>query len=595
MPAPSLVPPGFTFIANVAPGILASTALVVLTNRYAPIRVSGLAWAGLFIAFVPIYATFKRVIRNIIWARESKKMGARMAPFHQRTAYTMGLDLIYQMLQNFSYGCLGDPLPGIPDEIRNTFSLNVFGDYIFMTSEPDHLKTILATDFDSFEKGESFRRDHNSVLGTGVFNSDGDMWKFHRGMTRPFFARERITDFDLFDHHCNIAISKMKERLAEGEAIDFQDVISRFTLDSATDFLFGSCVNSLSAPLPYAWNSSKSHPADKRHPSDLFARAFADAQNVVSRRSRQLDFWLLAEFFRDKSRKPMSTIYEYIDPILKDALARKTSGETKHQSFSNAEEAKSDTLLDDLLLEVDDFDVIRDEIVNIMIAGRDTTMATITFAVYCLSQNPQHFETLRREIMSVVGPYRRPTPGDLKACKYLRAVINETLRLYPPVPFNIRRSKRNTTLPSRDGKPFFVPGGTDISYSVLFMHRREDLWGPDALIFDPARFLDERLHKYLIPNPFIFLPFNAGPRICLGQQFAYNEVSYTLIKLLQEFDSIELDAVAQPPDSRPPPAWKNEPGLKGREKIWPKTHLTLYSHKGLWLRMKTAEEKNSTS
>ena len=57
-----------------------------------------------------------------------------------------------------------------------------------------------------------------------------------------------------------------------------------------------------------------------------------------------------------------------------------------------------------------------------------------------------------------------------------------------------------------------------ITYPVLLMHRRTDLWGPDALEFDPDRFLDDRLHKYLIPNPFIFLPFNAGPRICLGQQ-----------------------------------------------------------------------------
>lgn len=57
-----------------------------------------------------------------------------------------------------------------------------------------------------------------------------------------------------------------------------------------------------------------------------------------------------------------------------------------------------------------------------------------------------------------------------------------------------------------------------ILYSVFLMHRREDLWGPDALQFDPDRFIDGRLQKYLTPNPFIFLPFNAGPRICLGQQ-----------------------------------------------------------------------------
>lgn len=107
MPAPSLVPPGFTFLANIAPGILASTALVVLTNRYAPFRVSGPTWTGLFISFVPIYATLKRIIQDIIWARECKRLGARMAPFLQKTAYTMGFDLVYDMLYNFSHGCIG--------------------------------------------------------------------------------------------------------------------------------------------------------------------------------------------------------------------------------------------------------------------------------------------------------------------------------------------------------------------------------------------------------------------------------------------------------------------------------------------------------
>ncbi|THU75943.1 cytochrome P450 [Dendrothele bispora CBS 962.96] len=121
------------------------------------------------------------------------------------------------------------------------------------------------------------------------------------------------------------------------------------------------------------------------------------------------------------------------------------------------------------------------------------------------------------------------------------------------------------------------------------MHRREDLWGPDALDFDPDRFLDERLHKYLTPNPFIFLPFNAGPRICLGQQFAYNEASYFLIKLLQKFDDFSLALDVQP--SLPPPEWKPEPGTtKGRDKVMLFSQLTMSVKDGLWIRMKSVNE-----
>jgi cytochrome P450 len=113
--------------------------------------------------------------------------------------------------------------------------------------------------------------------------------------------------------------------------------------------------------------------------------------------------------------------------------------------------------------------------------------------------------------------------------------------------------------------------------------------------FDPDRFLDERLHKYLTPNPFIFVPFNAGPRICLGQQvnsppsspsfhaglicvsiqFAYNETSFFLIRLLQQFSAVSLVPEAQSPEARPPKEWALEPGRKGKEKVRIKSNLTM--------------------
>jgi cytochrome P450 len=111
------------------------------------------------------------------------------------------------------------------------------------------------------------------------------------------------------------------------------------------------------------------------------------------------------------------------------------------------------------------------------------------------------------------------------------------------------------------------------------------MWGPDALEFDPDRFLDERAKKYLTNNPFLFVPFNAGPRICLGQQFAYNEMSFMFIRLLQNFSSISLDTDAQPPETRIPPSWATAKGRKGMEKVWPKSHLTMYADGGLWVKM----------
>ncbi|KAG6898455.1 hypothetical protein C0993_006789 [Termitomyces sp. T159_Od127] len=109
------------------------------------------------------------------------------------------------------------------------------------------------------------------------------------------------------------------------------------------------------------------------------------------------------------------------------------------------------------------------------------------------------------------------------------------------------------------------------------MHRRKDLWGPDADEFDPDRFLDARLKKYLLSNSFIFLPFNAGPRICLGQQFAYNEISFMLIRFMQQFTSVSLDEAASPPQAKPPAHWAEGVGRKAIEKVYLKSHLTMYA------------------
>ena len=111
---------------------------------------------------------------------------------------------------------------------------------------------------------------------------------------------------------------------------------------------------------------------------------------------------------------------------------------------------------------------------------------------------------------------------------------------------------------------------------------------PPAHEFDPDRFLDDRVKRYLVPNPFIFLPFNAGPRICLGQQFAYNEASTVIARIAQAFEEIRLDMDSNP-EAKPPADWANGNGRKATEKICVKSHLTIYAKGGVWVKMKEAD------
>ncbi|KAF8126892.1 cytochrome P450 [Boletus edulis] len=584
----TMVAPGLAFLARFAGHLLAHCLVATASWRLSSLcGISVSLWwfaFGLMVWF-PMRITLKVLARN----REEAALGAQPIPILSGEMFG-SVDLMFRLVEAMRTGYPGDVMTDAIATIGNCYNFRVMFDDLLFTIEPQHIKAILATDFESFVKGDRFKAQMLSVLGTGVFNSDADMWKFHRAMTRPFFTHDRISHFNIFDRHAEDAITQIKSRLRAGYPVDLQDAVSRFTLDSATEFLFGKCVHSLSAGLVYPDNAIPiENLVGTSNIADDFARAFAKAQNVASERVRRSWLWPLFELWGDVTVEPMKVVNAYIEPILKDAIEKvKTTPRGKTAPDSSDE----GTLLDHLVRLTTDPVVLRDEILNIMIAGRDTTAGTLTFVVYFLSTHPHVLARLRDEIMTKIGPTDRPTYEAIRDMKYLRAVINETLRLFPAVPFNIRESIRATTLPSSNPseKPYYVPANTQVSYSVFLMHRRKDLWGPDAEAFDPDRFLDDRLHKYLIPQPFIFLPFNAGPRICLGQQFAYNEMSFMLIRLLQQFDTFSLAPDAQA-HTLPPAAWAEAAGRKATEKIFPKVHLTMYVHGGLWVRMTEANNE----
>ncbi|KAK0438207.1 cytochrome P450 [Armillaria borealis] len=517
--------------------------------------------------------------------REAAKMGALLTPIVQESS----ISILGRVVDGFKNGYPGEVFQTWSERYGHTFSFGSLSDRRVFTTEPEHVKAILATQFQDFEKGPFSIAAAKALVGVGVFNSDGEMWKFHRTTTRPFFNKARISDFDNFERHAVSTISQIKARLREGYPVDFQDVVSRFTMDSATEYLFGKDVNSIAAGLPYPAGSPLAGSFHfVNHPSNSFVEAFAKAQEQMVVRVQKGPSWPLSEIWADKVQPLRKVINDFVQPMLSEALGRKAKGV---KSVGLDKDLDSTSLLDRLVQDIDDPKVIQDELINILIAGRDTTSSLLTFAVYMMCEHPDMAARLRSEILEKVGT-GKPTYDDIRDMKYLRAFLNETLRLYPTVPENSRASRVATTLPNKGRTPYYIPSSTRVIYSVFLMHRRTDLWGPDALEFDPDRFLDSRVHKYLTPNPFIFAPFNAGPRICLGQQFAYNEASYYLVRLLQTFSSFSLAVDVQPPEGIPPKSWTTTPGTtKGREKIMLGIHVTLYAKAGLWVRMEEAREE----
>ncbi|KAJ7923482.1 cytochrome P450 monooxygenase pc-1 [Mycena leptocephala] len=532
-----MVSPGVAFLIRSSP-TLSIPLFTSVGLRLFPM------WAAivLAIASLPLYTFFSVLLRDWRNQRAATALGARLVPVVKGKSIG-SIDILKRMRHNRAHG--------YPAGRRRQLQ-SLWMDRILTTS-PEHIKLILSTDFNNYIKGERFKYGMHSVLGTGVFNSDADQWKFHRQMTRPFFSRERISHFDIFDRHADDVISLLRQRMKGGYSVDFQDLIGRFTMDSASEFLFNSCVHSLKANLPYPHNARA---------AIKFTDAFSDAMVCISQREVLGRIWPLFEIFGDKTAEPMRAISEYLDPVIHAAMERSASPGREELS-----------LLDDLLNTTSG-------------TGRDTTMHTLTVVIYFLSSATSSFTMYpdvcaraREEVLTQVGPSRRPTYDDIKDMKYLRAVINETMRLYPSVPFNVRKYQA-TTWPSPDPneKPLYIPAGTQIPYSIFMMHRRKDLWGPDGdrrILTGP--FLDERLKTYLLKNAFQFLPFNAGPRICLGQQFAYNEMSFMIIRLLQAFSSFSLDEDAFSPEGR-----------KAIDKFRPKLHMAMSTVDGLWIKVKDA-------
>ncbi|KAI6040654.1 cytochrome P450 [Pisolithus marmoratus] len=541
------IPPGLIYISGRLPRLVRVLGLAYAGSRIWAIVFDKPAPRWLVVSAylfpIPLTMTCGILYTYIRDRRDAARRGAVLAP-QVKSRWPGGFDVLLSIARGFRKGHIGSPFDQYCQEYGPTFNARImFEDRIF-TTEPEHIKAILTTQFSSFEKGPVLWDQLRALLGTGVFNSDGEIWKFHRSMTRPFFSKDRISHFDIFDKHAEDALNQAKARLQEGYPVDFQDMICRFTLDSATEFLFGKSVSSLSAGLVYPKHSQPGQNKDyTNHPANTFAQAFSAAQYRATYRGRFGTFWRLTEFWRDRVREEMQVCHRFIDPILKDALETKKSmgGEQSTGRVCSKERVDlEDTLLGHLVDCTEDPVVIRDEIVNILIAGRDTRLSA--------------------EVLTKVGSSRRPTYDDVREMKYMRAVINETLRLYAPVPFNVRASTEAAVWPGvNGGPPIYIPPKTRIPYSVFLMHRRKDLWGPDAEIFDPNRFLDERV-KYLTSNPFIFLPFNAGPRIYIQTR---------------------------------PAACAKGTGRHSQEKVIIKHHLTLYADGGLWVRMGEAGDANN--
>ncbi|KAJ5787144.1 Cytochrome P450 E-class CYP52 [Penicillium paradoxum] len=481
-----------------------------------------------FAAAAIVLQVIRMTINSWQHSRNATKLGCGGVPAYP-CKDPFGIDTLKQ-------GLAADKVKLIPElaERRNrviseqenryvtTFSLLNLGRTHISTIDPKNIQAILATQFKDFELGAARRSALHPLLGTGVFTADGEEWSRSRGLLRPQFTREQISQLDLEEKHVQKAMQALPVAANKWTATtDIQSIFFRLTIDSATEFLFGESAESQLGALQ-----------GLTRPEDSFANYFDKSQWVCAQRGRFESLRFLAE--NKETKFSDKQVQAYVDKVVSNALAA-----SQNEKTASSDEKSNYVFLQALLEVTRDPVELRSQLLNILLAGRDTTASLLSWTFLMLARHPAVFAKLRESIISSFGTYSNPKNisfANLKSCQYLQYVMNEALRLYPVVPFNRRTAVQNTTIPRGGGPdgqdPVYVRKGQSVTYSTHVMHRRKDLWGPDADDFKPDRWTNRK------PG-WEYVPFNGGPRICIGQQFALTEAGYVIVRLLQRFDQIE--------------------------------------------------------
>jgi long-chain fatty acid omega-monooxygenase len=376
--------------------------------------------------------------------------------------------------------------------------------------DPRDVKYILVDNFENYPKGQEISAIFRVLAGDGIFNSDGELWRAQRKtMSHVFKIRSLRSMLNVFVDHGRKLVRLLDDVAARDGVVDLQDLMFRFTFDTATKFAFGYELRSLENGV-----------------SD-FSRAFDRVQSLVERRSRN-PFWRLAPI----SAEDRGAVAK-LDELTALIIARRRAEMAEQQSNGEAGD-------DDLLaLYIKHFpgctdQYLRDMILNTALASRDTMASTLSYAFYYLAKNEDVNERMIDELNRNVADLSNPQYEELlpRSIGYTRAVLRETLRLAPPVMFDPKENIADDVLPSG----LRIPKGTTVVWSAFISGRIPEFWigtGYPIDQFAPERHMDGGKS---LPHPILRdLPFQAGPRICLGMSMARLEMSTVLAMLAPRY------------------------------------------------------------
>ena len=367
---------------------------------------------------------------------------------------------------------------------------------LYLFSHPDLVRDVLVTNHKNFHKGRGLERAKN-LLGEGLLTSEGDYHLRQRRLAQPAFHRQRVSAYGAT---MSAYAATRRERWRAGTEIDVHQEMMALTLAIVGKTLFD---------------------ADVEHEADEIGAALATT-------FESFNFGFFLPFGELLERLPLpatlrfkkararldATIYRMIDERRRAPVDR---GDLLSMLLLAQDTEGDGTGMSDLQL--------RDEAMTIFLAGHETTANALTWTLYLLSQNPDVEQRVHAELDAALGR-RLPSADDLAALPYTRMVLAESMRLYPPAWIVGRRA-----MGPFEANGYTIPARSIVLLSQYVMHR-DERWFPEPDRFDPDRFLPERQAER---PKFAYFPFGGGPRVCIGEQFAWMEGIILLATIVQRW------------------------------------------------------------
>ena len=396
----------------------------------------------------------------------------------------------------------------LADEYGDIVRFYFFGRSLYMVNNPDYIREVLVTKADSFPKAERDITILSKFLGNGLLTSEGDFHKKQRKLAQPVFHRQRIQSYaETMVAYTNQVVGNWRD----GESRQICDEMMSLTMFIVAKTLFDADMDDMAGEV------------------ETIGQAIEDLQAISNAEYRT--FIILPEWVPTRNnrlrKKGRAVMYGIIDRLIAERRATAVNGRI----------ADTGDLLSMLLLAQDEDgrtmtdNQVRDELVTLFAAGHETTSNALAWSWYLLSQHPDVEARLHREVDEVLNG-RLPTLQDLPQLPYTEMVLKESMRLYPPAwTLNTRQAVEDTAVGD-----YLIPKDRLIFVSPYVMHRRPEFF-PDPERFDPERFTpgnEKELPRYA------YVPFGAGPRVCIGNSFAMMEAHLILATIAQRF-RLELD------------------------------------------------------